>query len=193
VCDNDHGLTNAVGTRFPDAELHLCEWHLRHALERLMGKLRTEQPEHREAIDELLGDTEAAFTGPSFWAPFTDRCHAAGIPRLSEWLNTTGQIVADQFKRRGPRASRPADMPLSPSPLDGFTNPIRAAIGPRAYGLKNRQRTNRMLMLMQLHANRQDDVNAYLRHIRAALEANHGRPSIARRAVVDVGVHASLR
>jgi len=84
-------------------------------------------------------------------------------------------------------------MPLSPSPLDGFTNPIRAAIGPRAYGLKNRQRTNRMLMLMQLHANRQDDVNAYLRHIRAALEANHGRPSIARRAVVDVGVHASLR
>jgi hypothetical protein len=81
VCDNDHGLTNAVGTRFPDAELYLCEWHLRHALERLMGKLRTEQPEHREAIDELLADVEAAFTGPSFWAPFTDRCHAAGIPR----------------------------------------------------------------------------------------------------------------
>jgi hypothetical protein len=49
-----------------------------------MGKLRTEQPEHQEAIDELLGDTEAAFSGPSFWAPFTERCHAAGIPRLSE-------------------------------------------------------------------------------------------------------------
>jgi hypothetical protein len=193
VCDNDHGLTNAVGTRFPDAELYLCEWHLRHALERLMGKLRTEQPEHREAIDELLGDTEAAFTGPSFWAPFTDRCHAAGIPRLSEWLNTTGQIVADQFKRRGPRARRPADMPLSTSPLDGFINPIRAAIEPRAYGPKNRQRTNRMLMLMQLHANHQDDVNAYTLLIRAAPEANHGRPSIARRAVVDVGVHPSLR
>jgi len=48
VCDNDHGLTNAVGARFPDAELYLCEWHLRHALERLMGKLRTEQPQHRE-------------------------------------------------------------------------------------------------------------------------------------------------
>jgi len=42
-----------------------------------MGKLRTEQPEHREAIDELLGDTEAAFTGPSFWAPFVERRHAA--------------------------------------------------------------------------------------------------------------------
>ncbi len=192
VCDNDHGLTNAIGTRFPDAELYLCEWHLRHALERLMGKLRSEAPEHQEAIDELLAGVEAAFTGPSFWTPFQERCHAAGIPRLSEWLNTTGQIVADQFKRRGPRASRPADTPLSTSPLDGFTNPIRAAIGPRAYGLKNRQRTNRMLMLMQLHANRHDDVNAYLRHIRACLEANQGRPSNTRRAIVDGGGDASL-
>ncbi len=193
VCDNDHGLTNAVGARFPDAELYLCEWHLRHALERLMGKLCTEQPEHHEAIDELLPDVEAAFTGPSFWTPFTERCHAAGIPRVSDWLNSTGQIVADQFNRRGPRSGRPANMPLSTSPLDASINPIRAAIGPRAYGLKNRKRTNRLLMLMQLHANRQDDVTAYLRHIRDWLEAGHGRPSIARRAVVDPGGEASLR
>jgi hypothetical protein len=193
VCDNDSGLTNAVRARFPQAELYLCEWHLRHALERLMGKLRGEQPDHREAIDELLADVEAAFTGPSFWAPFTGRCHAAGIPRLSEWLNTTGLIVADQFSRRGPRSSRPPDMPLSTSPLDGLVNPIRAAIQPRAYGLKNRERTNRLLMLMQLHANRQDDVRAYVRHIRDWLEANHGRPSTARRAVVDTRDVPSLR
>ena len=41
VCDNDGGLVNAVRSRFPDAELYLCEWHLRHALELLMGKIRT--------------------------------------------------------------------------------------------------------------------------------------------------------
>ena len=185
VCDNDLGLTHAIGARFPGAEPYLCEWHLRHALERLMHKVRTEQPEYREAIDELLPDVEAAFAGPSFWTPFVERCHAAALPRVSEWLNTTGQIVADQFQRRGPRASRPADMPLSTSPLDAFTNPVRAAIGPRAYGLKNRERTNRMLMLMQLHANRQDDVHAYVRNIRACLEANQGRPGLARRAVTN--------
>lgn len=132
VCDNDSGLTNAVAACFANAELYLCEWHLRHALERLMGKLRTEEPQHQEAIDELLGDTEAAFTGPSFWAPFTERCHAAAIPRLTAWLNSTGQIVAEQFKRRGPKLRRAADTPLSTSPLDAFTNPIRAAISPRA-------------------------------------------------------------
>jgi hypothetical protein len=84
-------------------------------------------------------------------------------------------------------------MPLSTSPLDGFINPIRAAIGPRAYGLKNRERTNRLLMLMQLHANHQDDESDYIRLIRESLEANQGRPSVVRRAVVDVSGIASLR
>lgn len=155
VCDNDFGLTNAVRARFPQAELYLCAWHLRHALERLMGKIRTDDG-YRDAIDGLLPQVEAAFAGPSFWAPFLERAHAAGIPRLSEWLNTTGQIVEEQFARRGSRATRPADTPLSTSPMDAFINPIRASIQPRAYGLKNRERTNRLLMLMQLHANRQD-------------------------------------
>ena len=192
VCDNDHGLVNAVRSRFPDAGPYLCEWHLRHALERLMGKIRTEDG-HRAAIDELLAGVEAAFTGLSLWTPFVERAHAAGIPRLSEWLTTTGQVVEDQLRRRGQRSTRPADMPLSTSPLDGFINPIRAAVGPRAYGLKNRERTNRMLMLMQLHANRQDDDNEYVRLIRECLEANHGRPSVGRRAVVDVSGIPSLR
>lgn len=48
-------------------------------------------------------------------------------------------------------------------------------------------------MLMQLHANRQDDVNAYVRQIRGCLEANQGHPSIARRAIIDAGRIASLR
>ncbi len=192
VCDNDAGLTSAVRARFSDAELYLCEWHLRHALERLMGKIRADDA-HRDAIDELLPQVQAAFTGPSFWAPFLERAHAAGIARLSEWLNGTGQIVAEQFRRRGPRTSRNADTPLSTSPLDALLNPIRASIQPRAYGLKNRAPTNRMLMLMQLHANGHDDVHAYTHLIRAWLQTNHGRPGVDRRAITDPRPVPSLR
>jgi hypothetical protein len=192
VCDNDSGLTNAVRARFPDADLYLCEWHLRHALERLMNTIRSEGAD-RDAIDELLPQVEAAFTGPSFWAPFLERAHVAGIPRVSEWLNTTGRIVEQQFSRRGPRSGRPADMPLSTSPLDAFINPIRASIQPRAYGLKNRERTNRMLTLMHLHANGHDDVHAYTHLIRAWLEANQGRPRVDRRAIIDLRAAPSLR
>jgi hypothetical protein len=192
VCDNDTGLNRAVAARFPDAELYLCEWHLRHALERLMGKIRAEDV-HRDAIDDLLPQIEAAFTGPGFWAPFLNRAHAAGIPRVSEWLNTTGKIVEEQFDRRGPRWKRPADIPLTTSPLDAFINPIRASIQPRAYGLKNRERTNRLLMLMQLHANGHDDVHAYTHLIRTWLEANQGRPQVDRRAITDPSETPSLR
>ena len=191
VCDNDSGLTNAARACFPHAELYLCEWHLRHALERLMGTIRSDG--HQAAIDELLGQVEVAFTGASTWAPFVERAHAAGIPRLSEWLNSTGRIVEDQFRRRGPRYKRAADTPLSTSPLDAFIDPIRASIQPRAYGLKNRERTNRLLTLMQLHANRQDDVHGYTQLIRAWLESNQGRPRTDRRAVADAGGTPSLR
>ncbi len=144
-----------------------------------MAKLRAEGS-HRNAIDALLPQVEAAFTGPAFWASFLERAHAAGIPRVSDWLNTTGRIVQEQFSRRGPRWQRAADTPLSTSPLDAFINPIRASIQPRAYGLKNRGRTNRLLMLMHLHANGHDDVHAYTHQIRDWLETT--RPPASRSA-----------
>jgi hypothetical protein len=157
-----------------------------------MAKIR-KNDEHREAIDALLPRVEAAFTGPAFWGPFVRDAHAAEVPRLSEWLDGVGRTVSEQFRRRGLRSQRPADMPLSTSPMDGLIEPIRAAVHPRRYGLKNRERTNRLLALMQLHANRQDDALAYAKGIRAWLEANGGRPRIPRRAVADRGGLPSLR
>jgi hypothetical protein len=192
VCDNHSGLTGAVRAAFPEAELYLCEWHLRHALERLMAKIR-QSDEHRRAIDSLLPRVAAAVTGPSFWKPFVRDAHAAEIPRLSEWLEGTGRVVEDQFRRRGLRSQRPPDTPLSTSPMDGLIEPVRAALHPRRYGLKNRERTNRLLLPMQLHANRQDDPLAYASDIRGWLEANRGRPRVRRRAVTDPADRPSLR
>jgi hypothetical protein len=84
-------------------------------------------------------------------------------------------------------------MPLSTSPMDGLIHPIRDAIAPRAYGLKNRERTNRLLMLMQFHANRHDDERTYTKLIREWLQANDGRPAITRRAIIDTRHAPSLR
>jgi len=82
-------------------------------------------------------------------------------------LESTGSVGEDQFARRGLRSLRPIDTPLSTSPMDGLIGSIRDALHPRRYGLKNQERTNRLLLLMQLHANRQDDVGAYAKEIRA--------------------------
>ncbi|MGI8513265.1 MAG: hypothetical protein ACR2NH_11650 [Solirubrobacteraceae bacterium] len=61
--------------------------------------------------------------------------------------------------------------------------PIRDALHPRRYALKNRERTNRLLMLMQLHAN--GDEPGYRTTIRHWLQANAGRPRGTHRAVAD--------
>ncbi len=193
VCDNHAGLNAAVRSVFPEAELYLCEWHLRHALERLMDKIVRTEPQHRETIAALRPRVEVAFTGTSFWKPFVRDAHAADIARLSGWLDGAGRIVEDQFASRGLRSRRPPDTPLSTSPMDGLIHPIRDALHPRRYGLKNQERTNRLLMLMQLHANRQDDQQVYATHIRAWLLANQGRPRSARRAVTDDRDQPSLR
>ena len=76
-------------------------------------------------------------------------------------------------------------MPLTTSALEQITRPIAAALYPRRYALKNRERLNRLLMLLQLHINGDDDVQAYTKTIRAWLEANGGRPTAPRRAIAD--------
>lgn len=84
-------------------------------------------------------------------------------------------------------------MPLTTAALEQLARPITAALYPRRYALKNRERLNRLLMLLQLHVNGQDDVQAYAKTIRAWLEANGGRPTAHRRSIVDPAGVPSLR
>lgn len=84
-------------------------------------------------------------------------------------------------------------MPLTTSALEQLTRPIYAALYPRRYALKNRERLNRLLMLMQLHINGEDDIQTYSKAIRAWLETNHGRPQGKRRGIADSFGSPSLR
>ena len=84
-------------------------------------------------------------------------------------------------------------MPLTTAALEQITRPIVAALYPRRYALKNRERLNRLLMLLQLHVNGDDDVRVYAKAIRAQLESNGGRPSGRRRALTDPADSPSLR
>lgn len=74
-------------------------------------------------------------------------------------------------------------MPLTSSVLEQLTRPIASALYPRRYALKNRERLNRLLLLMVLHINGDDGVQAYSKAIRAWLEANNGRPTGRRRSI----------
>jgi hypothetical protein len=84
-------------------------------------------------------------------------------------------------------------MPLTTSALEQITRPIVTALYPRRYGLKNRERLNRLPMLLQLHVNGDDEVERYATTLRRRLEANGGRPIVRRRAIADPPAAPSLR
>ena len=191
VCDGHGGLLAAIQARWPKAELHQCEWHLQHALDRLLAKEARSDPSGE--LCEVREYAESALAGPSPWQRFVRAAQAVENESLSRWIAVNQGTIETQFARRALTPHRAADMPLTTAALDQITRPIAAALYPRRYALKNRERLNRLLMLLQLHVNGHDDVEAYARAIRLHLEANSGRPLTHRRAVTDPADSPSLR
>jgi hypothetical protein len=191
VCDAHTGMLRAIEARWPRTELHQCEWHVQHALERLLRKAARRNPS--DELQDLLDRAEGALVGPAFWRQFVRVARAAENESLDRWIAVNGAVIEAQFARREPASRRPADMPLTTSALEQITRPIVTALHPRRYALKNRERLNRLLMLLQLHMNGQDDVQAYAKTIRLELEANAGRPVQPRRAITDPAGSPSLR
>jgi Transposase, Mutator family len=191
VCDAHGGMLRAIEQCWPEAELHQCEWHLQHALERLLAKEARSNPS--EELQELRARAEGALAGPSFWRPFARAARTTENESLDRWIAVNGPTIEAQSARRSPPSRRPADMPLTTAALEQLTRPISAALYPRRYALKNRERLNRLLMLLQLHVNGEDDVQAYAKTIRGWLESNSGRPVGRRRAIADPAGAPSLR
>jgi hypothetical protein len=191
VCDAHVGMLQAISERWPETELHQCEWHLQHALERLLAK--EARGDAGEGLAELRARAEGALTGPSFWRAFVRAAKAVSNESLDRWIAVNGPTIEAQFARRPPPSRRPADMPLTTSALEQITRPMVTALYPRRYGLKNRKRLNRLPMLLQLHVNGDDDVQRYATTIRRWLEASGGRPTARRRAVADPLGSPSLR
>lgn len=111
VCDAHSGMLAAIDTQWRDTQLYLCEWHLQHALTRLLDNHASGA--HAVAVSALKPRVERAFDGVHFWRPFVRDCRAAAIPALDSWLDHNDFLVQWQFQRRGRAANRPVDQPLT--------------------------------------------------------------------------------
>ena len=98
---------------------------------------------------------------PPSGAPFVRAARAAENEGLERWIAVHRPTMETQFARRLPPSRRPGDF-RSSAALEQLTRPLSAALYPRRYALKNRERLNRLLMLMQLHLNGEDDLQAYV-------------------------------
>ena len=190
VCDAHGGMLAAIASRWPQVEVQQCEWHLQHALDRLLAKEIRNDPSAE--LTELQEAASRALLGPSPWQQFVRAARLVENESLARWIAVNDATIEAQFARRAltPRCS---DMPLTTAALEQITRPIVATLYPRRYTLKNRARLNRLLMLLQLHINGDDDVPAYARAIRRHLQLNEGHPLVPRRAIADPAGSPSLR
>jgi hypothetical protein len=126
VCDAHSGMLRAIEERWPNAELHQCEWHLQHALDRLLTKERRGQPERG-----ARGPAGSRRAGAhwSLWRPFVRAARAAENQSLDRWIAVNGPTIEAQFVRRRRPSQRPADMPLTTAALEQLTRPdLRRAL-----------------------------------------------------------------
>jgi len=145
-----------------------------------------------DELKQLQARAQGALAGPRGWQAFVGAARFAEDESLAGWIAVNGPTIEAQFARREPPSRRPADMPLTTAALEQLTRPISAALYRRRYALKNRERLNRLLLLLQLHINGDDDVRGYAKTIRTWLEANGGRPADRRRAIADPAGAPSL-
>jgi hypothetical protein len=178
VTDGHSGTIAAVGRLWPEAEQYRSDWHLQRALYDNLVK------------DKQHGDTrlnralQHAFINRNFWDHFCVIAYRTGSPKVNSWIARFGHIVTGQFGRR-PSGERRVGNPTTTSVLEPRLERIKASVTPRTHGLWNRERFDRLLMLMQLHLNEQASIPSYTRAIREWLLAHEGRPVATRRSVAD--------
>jgi diadenosine tetraphosphate (Ap4A) HIT family hydrolase len=127
VCDAHKGMLQAVEERWPQAELHQCDWHMQHALERLLRKELRRNPS--EELRELQARTKGALVGPSLWRQFVRVARMAGNESLDHWIAVNGPVIEAQFARRMPASRCPVDMPLTTAALEQCIWPNRSDTG----------------------------------------------------------------
>jgi hypothetical protein len=194
VCDNESGMLSGIAQAWPHTPeepsplIWLCHWHLKNALQRLLynsGKLHT----------PLAVALNTAFQNQAQWDAFCQLARQSNFPRIETWLDKpsptwwAGNVSMEH--RVAWQLAHMRSVPTTTSALEQHLRWLREAIKQRKFAFRNRERFNRLLMLMQLHLNGKTNEGCYALRIRHVLEQNDGHPA-ARRIITDSKGHHSL-
>jgi len=171
VCDGDQDIRLAINEVWlPGApgspEIFICHHHLR---ERLLGRLRLARI---AADDPLYEAAEHAFESPARWDAFERLAQARrpAIRELTTWLRSQGNRAADQIAA----AHRSGHVITDTTAVEQYLAELRGKLALRRATFRNRERLNRLLMLMLLRQRHDARIRVYARIIREQLLANGG-------------------
>lgn len=176
-------------TPSPNADIWLCEWHLREKL-----RLRLVRAKANTNGDRVWQRLPGAIHSQHGWEQFCAAAyrHRPVLTEVRAWIDRWDDTVRAQRDRRPSKWRRERGDVVSSAGLDRHLNTIRDWLTPRRTVLGNRDRLNRLLMLMQLQLNDFADEACYAGHIRDWLDLRDGR-SAERRLIVDATGYPSLR
>ncbi len=195
VCDNESGMLKGIEKAWPHSPdeptpmIWLSHWHLHQALARLLHRYGRLSGALKDALDR-------AFQNRQNWDDFVALGQRSNFTQFERWLDKpahcwwAGQVSMGE--RVAWQLSHQRGLPsTTTSALEQHFREIKKHITPRKFAFRNRERTNRLLQLMQLHLNGQANEGRYAQQIRRVLETNGGHPA-ARRIITDLKGHPSL-
>lgn len=155
VCDGHSGTIGAAQDVWRETDIYRSDWHLKDSLQdyliqaKLHGNTRIQRALHQAFVNRYL------------WEHFTVIAyrHRRQAPKLMSWIARYEDIVLDQMRHRPGREERRSN-PTTTGGLETKLDPLKAWLAPRTHGFRNRARLDRLLTLMQLAINDQDDADA---------------------------------
>ena len=184
VGDGSRALSRAVAATWPDdpPALWVDEHHLREQGRRILQRVGLN---HRR--EPLWRAALTAWRSAGDWDRFVAEAARYRVPELDRWLATVSTTMAEQF------AARESVRRRSVVGLTRRVDDLARRLGPRATTFANRERTNRLLLLMALDLSGQARVNTWTAHICDWLQHGNGRPATRQRTIADATGRYALR
>jgi hypothetical protein len=169
VCDGSPTIRVAIEYAWPPPSTPLIWTCHHHLVRQILEKLPRGAP-----LSDLAG---TALQGPSSWHEFVAVARDYPAPHLHHWIETHQDLVLRQL-------SSPLH-PLTTGGLEEKLNTVRGWLADRRGTFSNRQRTDRLLMLMRLQLNGHANRRTYHRLLQEHARSRGGDPLLKPRQVRD--------
>jgi hypothetical protein len=177
-------------TQGPSPVIFRCHWHLGERLRKIVRENKIDQNDPLRVRLRHNGATDLCtciFCGDGArWDDWEADARNRKLTPLTKWIDRNGSLIRWQLENRTKLRAK-----TSVGPLEQAFTAVTDAFNNRRGLIRNRERLNRRMMLIQLEANGQAKLGAYAKVIRDELLKNAGYG--AQRYVVDDKNGSSLR
>jgi hypothetical protein len=183
ITDRDKAAIGAVTQVFPNTVIRLCRWHLRGGL---TDRVRTAVGSSKTHPLRIAAETatDDMFEWSAFQMTAAQYPHAA----VGNFISTYDKYLVDEFVG-GMGVALPDHW--ANGAVEQALFQVGETLKPRAFPLRNAERTNRLLELFRFQQNRWDDEGAYSAAIREHVTG--GGPLTPQLSIKDPAGQPSLR